>query len=204
MPRLHQLDFDTIYDEYYEKIRQYLARLTGSTEAEDLAQEVFIKIDKSLNNYRGDSSLSTWIYRIATNHAIDKIRSASYQKQLSSRAIEEESDNESVQSSPEEAAKSAYAEAIESSLIKDEMNQCIRGLIDDLPERYRTILILKDLQELKNSEIAEILGLSLDNAKIRLHRARTKLREAMDKACHFYRDENDNLACDIKQAFREK
>src|SRR5512143_1250852 len=70
-------DFSTIYAEYYPKIVRYLTRLIGELEAEDAAQETFVKIDRSLDNFRGESSLSTWIYRIATNTAMDHLRSPS-------------------------------------------------------------------------------------------------------------------------------
>lgn len=77
-----ELDFKEIHDTYAPKIKLYLAKLAGDDEAEDLAQETFSKVSRSLNNFRGQSSLSTWIYKIATNIAIDRIRKTSPLKMI--------------------------------------------------------------------------------------------------------------------------
>ena len=77
-------DFSKIYDEYYPKIVRYLARLIGESEAEDAAQEVFVKISRSLDSFRGESSLSTWVYRITTNAAMDHLRKPSVKRSLRS------------------------------------------------------------------------------------------------------------------------
>ena len=70
----YELRFQKIYDEYYDKVNRYLKRMVGDGEAEDLTQEVFIKIGKSLETFRGEAQLSTWIYRIATHTALDRFR----------------------------------------------------------------------------------------------------------------------------------
>jgi RNA polymerase sigma-70 factor, ECF subfamily len=78
------------------------------------------------------------------------------------------------------------------------MNSCIRNFIENLQENYRTVVILSELEGLKNKEIAEILNVSLDTVKIRLHRARTQLRKKLESNCNFYRDEQNELSCDLK------
>ena len=83
------------------------------------------------------------------------------------------------------------------------MNKCIRDFIEELPENYRTVVVLSELEGLKNTEIAEILGVSLDTIKIRLHRARAKLKKELETHCDFYRDEGNEFACDVKSAFKE-
>ncbi len=75
--------------------------------------------------------------------------------------------------------------------------------IKHLPENYKTVLVLSELEGLKNQEIAEILVLSLDTVKIRLYRARAKLKKELEIHCNFYHDERNELACDLKSAFRE-
>jgi len=74
------LEFVTIYTEYHPKIQRYLTRLVGDYEAEDLTQEVFIRISQALPTFRGESKLSTWIYRIATNAALDRLRAPAYKR----------------------------------------------------------------------------------------------------------------------------
>ncbi|HLA99072.1 MAG TPA: sigma-70 family RNA polymerase sigma factor [Anaerolineales bacterium] len=75
-----ELDFQKIYATYQPRILRYLARLVGENEVEDLAQEVFVKVSHGLKSYRGEAQLSTWVYRIATNAAIDRIRAASFRQ----------------------------------------------------------------------------------------------------------------------------
>jgi RNA polymerase sigma-70 factor (ECF subfamily) len=84
-------------------------------------------------------------------------------------------------------------------IIRDEMSDCIREFVDRLPTDYRTVLILNELEGFTNNEIAEILQLSLDATKIRLHRARAKLKEQLKSGCDFYHDDRSELACDRKQ-----
>ena len=189
-------DLSYIYEQYYSKIVIYLTRFVGEQEAEDVAQVVFEKISQSLNSFKGESKLSTWLYRIATNTALDKLKSSSFKYSqsgslapLSIDTPETEatvSNNTGSQNSPDQ------------KIILDEMNECVRGFLDKLPPDYRTIIILNELEGFPNKEIAETLQISLDNVKIRLHRARTKLKKSLGSGCDFYCDERGELACDRK------
>ena len=87
----------------------------------------------------------------------------------------------------------------ERKAIRDEMTECIREYVDKLPTDYRTVIILSEIKDLKNREIADILGISLDAVKIRLHRARVQLKTEFEAGCDFYNDEEGNLACDRKK-----
>src|SRR5512142_1064816 len=82
-------DFKQIYAEYYPRIRRYLTRLVGEFEAEDLAQEVFVRVNQALPTFRGESQLLTWIYRIATNAAVDRMRQPSYKRMLPAAMLED-------------------------------------------------------------------------------------------------------------------
>ncbi len=188
--------FDAIYRDYYGRIRRYLARLVGMDEGEDLAQEVFLKISRSLDSFRGESSIATWVYRIATNAAMDKVRSPAYRARLSSAPIEESSEaDDIVAAAVEDRGTSAEDDAISS-----EMSGCVQDLMTQLPENYRAVLVLSETEGLKNSEIAEVLGVSLETVKIRLHRARGRLKEILEANCSFYHDPCNTLLCDIKRA----
>lgn len=92
----------------------------------------------------------------------------------------------------------------EREAIRKEMNECIREFVDKLDENYRTVIILSELKDLKNQDIADILGISLDAVKIRLHRARAKLKSLFEAGCEFYQDEDNELACDRKSEEPEK
>jgi RNA polymerase sigma-70 factor (ECF subfamily) len=188
---LNKQDFSTLYDEYYQKIVRYLTRLIGESEAEDAAQETFVKIDRSLDSFRGESSLSTWIYRIATNTALDHLRRPS-----SKRSVQSTEEKDAM--GDEDPGPIDKTPLLDTLLIRKDMNDCIRGVVDSLPGDYSTVLVLSEFEGLTNSEIAEVIGISLDTAKIRLHRARAKLRKALEAKCNFYRDERNELSCDPK------
>ncbi len=188
-------NFQQIDKAFRLKILRYLTHLVGEFEAEDLTQEVFIKILRNLNNFRGESQLSTWIYKIATNVAMDAMRSPVRLQKI--QFIDFPDIKSSTETHLELPENSPSAEL---RLIRKQMNACIRGYIDGLPENYRTVLVLSDLEGLNVSDTAAVLGISLHTAKIRLHRARAKLKKELETHCNFYRDEQNELACDLKTA----
>ena len=153
-----------------------------------------MKITKALPGFRGESSHATWIYRIATNAALDHVRSASFRQ---ADVTVERSTEDGLSDDPG-AGRVETAHLPDTLLIRKDMNECIRAIVDGLPELYRTALVLSDLEELTNFEIAGILDISLDAVKIRIHRARTRLRKEMEKQCDLYRDTRNELACDRK------
>jgi RNA polymerase sigma-70 factor (ECF subfamily) len=192
-----ELDFDSVYDQFHLKISRYLERMVGKGEAEDLTQEVFMKVNKGLKGFEGKSSLSTWIYRLATNAALDRLHSRPFREnkeKISLSNMDDESEAEDKDICVQEKELSAEREAI-----RTEMNECIREFVDKLPDNYRTVIILSELKELKNQEIAQILDISLDAVKIRLHRARERLKKDFESGCTFYRNEDNELACDRKK-----
>lgn len=191
---ISELDFEQIYTTFQPKIRGYLARLVGAEEAEDLTQEVFIKINKALHTFKQDSKLSTWIYQIATNAGIDRMRCRSFKQAGAELQHLTESDLHG-----KNARSSKRAQSIEEQIIREEMSECIQDFVATLPDNYRTVIILSEMEGLKNSDIAAILGLSVSTVKIRLHRAREKLKELLVANCNFYRtDCCGRLACEPK------
>lgn len=189
-----QPQFQDVYRQFHERIRRYLKRLAGENEADDLTQEVFVKISRNLDGFRGKSKLSTWVYRIATNAAMDRLRSASFRRGRETASLDV-SDDESRGGS---GTADAMAPSAERQVIKGEMDECIRQFIHDLPESYRTVLLLGELRGLKNREIADALGVSLHTVKIRLHRARVRLKAHLEQGCDLYHDQDSELACDRK------
>jgi RNA polymerase sigma-70 factor (ECF subfamily) len=190
-----EIDFNEIYEEFYPKIVRYLSRLTGQQEAEDIAQEVFEKASRGLKSFKGESKLSTWLYRIATNTAIDRMRAPSFR-----RSSEHTSLNEDTGTEDRNVWSGHTKTHIDQTVIRKEMSECVREFIDRLSSDYKTVILLSELEGFKNREIADILQVSLDTVKIRLHRARTRLKKKLDDGCTFYHSEQDILACDRKQS----
>jgi RNA polymerase sigma-70 factor (ECF subfamily) len=168
-----------------DPLQRYLTRMVGNrATADDLLQETLLRIARGLPNFEGRSSVKTWAFTIATRVATDYFRSPE------TRALIVD-----VDKVPELSASDVD---VEGRMVIDEMNSCVREVIDSLPEDYRAALILHDLQGLTAAATAEACGCSLATAKIRIHRARTRLKDALGKECEFYRDDDGVLRCDRK------
>jgi RNA polymerase sigma-70 factor (ECF subfamily) len=152
--------------------------------ARDLLQETLSRIARGLPDFEGRSSLRTWAFSVATRVAADHFRRPESRLQVVD-----------VDELPEVAGEAE----IDEQLIVDEMNTCVRGIIDGLPPDYRTALVLHDLEGLTAAETARACGCSLETAKIRIHRARRRLRQALEMQCTFYRGRDGVVRCDRKQ-----
>jgi RNA polymerase sigma-70 factor (ECF subfamily) len=189
------LDFDRIYAEHRPMIHRYLTRLAGENDADDLTQETFIRVSRGLSTFKGQSSIATWIYQIATNAATDRLRSRAFKQAASIVYGPDHDQNRS-------SACASPPPSTEDQLVRKEMNECIQSYVGFLPDNYRTVLILSELEGLRNGEIAAILRLSLSTVKIRLHRAKEKLRQELAANCTFYRTDCNQLACEPKGPVR--
>jgi len=185
-------EFSEVYNAYYPKILQYISRIAGLNDAEDIAQDVFNKVSSGLGEFQGRSKLSTWIYRIATNTVIDRTRSAVHKQ--ASESISIDAGDEVPHGVVDQKTLST-----DQMVIQKEMRDCINEYIDNLPPDHKIVIVLSEIEGMPNKEIAEILNISLGNVKIRLHRARIRLKALLDEACEFYYTEQNTLACDRKQ-----
>jgi RNA polymerase sigma-70 factor (ECF subfamily) len=152
-------------------------RMLGSEEdAQDVVQEAFLSAFKAIDRFEGTSRLSTWLHRIVVNAALMKIRSSKRRPEM---PIEEllptflEDGHLAVM--PAEWKKTAQ-DVLESK----ETRAMVRSLIDELPELYRNVLLLRDIEGLDTKETADLLEVSPNAVKIRLHRARLALRTLLD------------------------
>jgi RNA polymerase sigma-70 factor (ECF subfamily) len=164
---------------------RYLQRLTGeSAIANDLLQETLSRIATGLPGFEGRSSVRTWAFSVASRVAADHFR----RPETRLHVVD-------VDELPEVGEEADADER----LIVDEMNACVRGVIDGLAADYRAALVLHDLEGLTAAETAQVCGCSVETAKIRIHRARRRLRQALEGQCTFYRDRNGVVRCDRKQ-----
>ncbi len=187
------LDFDLIVEEYQGRVIRYLASLLGNAAlAHDLTQETFLKVHKGLEELRSQEAQTAWIYRIASNLALDHLRSRPSRQDRQTVSLEAEPlDGQGAGPLPSSEELSA-----EGRLEQEEMAECLRHYIHQLPEASRACLILRDLEGLGEEVVAEILGCSAGVVKVRTHRARKKLREQLRQRCHFYQDERGVLRCE--------
>jgi RNA polymerase sigma-70 factor (ECF subfamily) len=191
-------DFEQIHAEYRLKIHQYLARMVGVFEAEDLTQEVFVRVSQALPNFRGDSQVSTWVYRIATNAAIDRLRSPGYRRTVELAPYESADSSSPLILIDQNLWTGEKVPQIEPQVYRKEMSQCVQDYILSLPENYRIVLVLSEFEGIRNQEIAGILNISVDTVKIRLHRAKEKLKDILQKNCDSYWLEGNEFLPELK------
>jgi len=202
-PLLAPATIDALYAQEAPRIRRYLSRLVGAEEAEDLVQEVFARAHGAIASHRGEARLTTWLFRIATNAAIDHLRRAAPRHVTLARdlAAGRSATCANGCADPPEAGDCAnVAPSAEAELIRSEMRRCIAQLVSSLPASSAAVLALGEIQGLKDREVADALGLSLEAVKIRLHRGRQRLRRLLEASCDLYHDERGELACDHKSA----
>jgi RNA polymerase sigma factor (sigma-70 family) len=127
------------------------------------------------------------------------LRTRSFKESAESFSIHADSDDSIQNELPD---RNAWTEdekpATTQKLIRGEMNHCIREVVYTLPEDYRSVILLSEFEDMTDREIAEAIGISLGAVKIRLHRARAKLQEALIKTCNFERDEQNEFVCERK------
>ena len=191
-------DAAALFTAHRERVRRSLVRLVGETEADDLVQEVFVRVTRALPEFRGEASVATWILRIARGVGLDHLRSRRHGEakrtvSLTPAAPEADNDADPVPEPHEEAEAPRR-------LVHAEMSTCVREYVARLAPEHRAVIELKDLEGLTSQEIAARLGVSVDNAKIRLHRARQALRRELERGCEFYQSETGTLACDRKNS----
>lgn len=160
--------YEELVRRHHPKILQLcLSLLKNASEAEDAAQDIFLKVYRSLENFRGESSFSTWLYRIASNHCMDILRRESRRKT--------ESWDEMVEREGEKIHR-LFAPSPDSSKTL-EAADLFKRILSHLPEDYRLILTLRELQGLSYEEISHAMDCSLNSVKARLRRARQSLQE---------------------------
>lgn len=173
-----------LYDLHAPGVRRYLARLVGEAEAEDLAHDVFEKAQRALHTHRAEARLSTWLYRIATHSAIDRLRSRAARQREVAR----------LHSAPPEGP--AEGPRPDREIDRLETRACVLDHIGRLPPSEKAAILLADLGGLTDRGTAEALGVSVGAVKIRLHRARRRLRKLLERSCRVYRDERNELGCE--------
>jgi RNA polymerase sigma-70 factor (ECF subfamily) len=153
--------------------RLALKMLNNSQDAEDILQETFIKAFRSLKGFDGRSSLSTWLYRIATNEALMHLR----KKRPDTISIDQPVETDEGEQEPRQIVD--WCCIPEDELMTAESRAYLDKAIDALPETLKVVFLLRDIEELSTQEVSEVLGLSETAIKTRLSRARMRLREEL-------------------------
>jgi RNA polymerase sigma-70 factor (ECF subfamily) len=148
-----------------------LGLLRNESEAEDAAQDTAIKVFVNLKNFRGDSQFRTWVLSIARNEGLGRLRKQGTRREDS---LEEGLDEQTGDYTP--AILTSWREIPSEALERKELGAILRAAIDELPEIYRNVVLLRDIEEMDVRETAVALGITEGAVKVRLHRARALLQ----------------------------
>lgn len=176
------MDILEIYDQHYIRVRKFiLAMVKDEWAADDLIQETFLKVRDKVDAIRDPSKISSWIFRVASNLCHDHFRKVKKSNLNESQIAERVVGFEGV--------------SFQMELEQQQMGACVQNHIDLLPESLKTVLVLNDVAGFTHREIADILHITVENVKVRLHRGRKKLRSILEAECQFDRDERNVLVC---------
>jgi len=170
--------FRELIDEHRDRVFNITYRMLGNrAEAEDVAQEVFITVFKQIENFRGDSKFSTWLYRVTVNHCKNRIKYLARRHDRDRDELDETSQqqNGAVNGAP------VRAKNPDKALEAAQMEKLLQDAIASLDDEQRAVVILRDVEDLSIEEICEITGLPDGTVKSRLHRARLVLRKKMQR-----------------------
>ena len=178
--RLKQRDeqaFNEMVRQYGDKVFSLVYRMIGNrAEADDVAQDVFITVFKTIDTFRGEAKFSTWLLRIAANHSKNRI------KYLARRPTDTNGDgNDGVAANPGTPPVQGHIAGPDAMLEAAEADRLMQEGIAELDEEHRLLVILRDVEELSYQEIGDITGLAEGTIKSRLHRARMAIKEKLDK-----------------------
>ena len=172
--------FEVLMHRYEDRVfRLSVGMLKNREDALDAVQDAFLNVYRKIDTFRGESAFSTWLYKIALNSVYMKLRSRTRHEQ------NESLDDLEAVLDPSKIRilmpPSGWSERADDTLLRKELSLKLREAVDALPEEYRAIFNLREVEELSNQEVADILGLGLAATKTRLHRARLFLRQRLSK-----------------------
>ena len=185
----------SVAERYRPAILRYVLRLVRHpAQAQDLTQETFLRVHERLGGLHDLGALEGWLYRTATNVCYDWFRRAAQRRQTGPLTFGDEGSSVDPPLADEATLRP------DQMLEQNAMSECVLRFLTRLPVQYRTVLLLHDLQGYTDAEIAVQAGLSLENVKVRLHRARVKLKTALAGGCEFSHNDRGILVCHPKPA----
>ena len=173
--------FEELMQKYEGKVyRLALGMMKNREDALEAVQDAFLSVYQKIGTFKGESTFSTWLYRVALNATYMRLRSrARHEKVESLDTLDDHFDG----TGDPWATAGDWSERADDVVFRKEISAVVKEAVAALPEEYRAIFTLRDLEGLSNQEVAEVLGLTLAATKTRLHRARLFLRERLSR--HF-------------------
>ena len=176
------MTFFETYDKHYDEIKRFIdITVKDAWIADDLTQETFLRVENALVTLKDPTKIRPWIFRIAYNLCQDHFRTKG-------RTCDRTPLND-------RHSMLLIMPSVEKTLEQKQMGACVQDQMGLLPDAQKTVLELFDIMGLSQKEIADVLDITIENVKVRLHRARRNLKEILNEKCVFERDERDVLVC---------
>ena len=174
------ISFELLIGRYETKVHNLAMRLTRNAEdAEEVLQDVFLTVYRKIDGFEGKAKFSSWLYRITVNAAFMKLRKKKQKPSISLDDMLPHLQNKAI------TQRNAFGARSDSLALNNEIREALEKAISKLPEDYRAVFVLRDIDGLSNKEVGEILDLSIPAVKSRLHRSRLMLRKKLKR---FYED----------------
>lgn len=182
--------FEWLVRDYVGPMQAVARRLLqNEADADDAVQEAFLSAFRNFDSFRGDARLGTWLHRIVVNAALGRLRTRKRRSELSADVVDvTELLPRFRENGYPEQFHEPWVHPAEELATRAETREQVRQMIDKLPENYRTVLILRDIEELSTAETSELLELSPGTVKVRLHRARQALRNLLEHELELTRE----------------
>lgn len=181
--------FEEIVRRYETKVHNLAMRLTRNPEdAEEVLQDVFVTVYRKIEGFEGKAKFSSWLYRITVNAAFMKLRKRKQDQSVSLDDMLPHLQNKAI------TQRNAFGARSDSLAMNNEIKDALEGAINKLPDDYRAVFILRDIDGLSNKEVGDILGLSIPAVKSRLHRSRLMLRRRLRRFYEDYTNETKVIA----------
>lgn len=182
-------DVSSFFEMNYDRIYRYIRGMVrDANEAEDLTQEAFLRAHRERETLRDPGALLSWLYRVATHVSLDRLR------QRAKAAVREAKVDLAAIDPPDPGTPS-----MQQALEQEQMSACVNRFLVAIPDTYRSVILLHDMHALTGPEIAAVLEVPLATVKIRLHRARRRLKTALEAGCTFSCDNRGVLVCEPKK-----
>jgi RNA polymerase sigma-70 factor (ECF subfamily) len=171
----NQLSFQLLVERYQDRIFALTRHYTKSAvEVEDIVQDTFLKAYRRLETFQRQSSFSTWLYRIAVNTALDFLKRAG-------RSPVQAVEDPELSASPirAQAGSGVAIASPDATLRREELARITQQVLDELPDIFRTVLVLREFEDLSYQQMADVLGISIGTVESRLFRARARFKDAL-------------------------
>ena len=173
---------ELLMERYSPRIYRVAFGITRNhAEAEEVVQDVFLTLFRKIDTFEGRAAIGTWLYRVAANAALLKRRGKRVELEVSLEDCLPTFRADGHREGDRSWVLADWSQTPESELLAGEAREILGQALERLPEHYRALLVLRDVEELSNEEVAEILGESVSSVKSRLHRARMALREILTR-----------------------